>query len=87
MYCFQRVVPPVFSTEPALPAQLPAGFFTVSSAPWESLQMNASWMAGEWALCLQALVQAGVCLISQSQEQESSLMKLFLVTSSKINNK
>lgn len=36
--------------------------------------MSASWMAGDWALCLQALVQAGVSLMSQ--EQGSDLMKL-----------
>lgn len=47
--------------------------------------MSASWMAGDWALCLQALVQVGVSLMSQSQEQGSDLMKLFLATSSKIN--
>lgn len=54
-------------------------------SPWGSLLMSASWMAGDWALCPQALVQAGVSLMSQSQEQGSDPMKLFLVTSSKIN--
>lgn len=78
---------PGFSTGPTLPAQPPAGFFTVSSALWGSLQMSTSWMAGDWALCLEVLVQAGVSLMSQNREQGSSLMKLFLVTSSKINNK
>lgn len=70
------------STGPTLPAQPPAGLFlTVSGALWGSLQMSASWMAGDWALYL----QAGVSLMSQSQEQGSDLIKLFLVTSSKIN--
>lgn len=35
--------------------------------------MRAQWTCDDWALCLQALIQAGVSPVPQSQERKLSL--------------
>lgn len=55
---FHRVVPPVFMSPPLL-SQPPGGFFRVTIALMGESVDEGLMMAGDWALCLQALVQAG----------------------------